>query len=69
MAKRVSTTHENSSGRNTHFQDNYTGATMTRSAFVKKIESGYYANYHIRVIDGIKTPCSNPDRSSRNNLD
>lgn len=69
MIKRVSTTRETPSGRNTQFQDNYTGTSMTLNTFVRKIENGYYDNYHIRLINGIKTPCSNPDRSSRNNLD
>ena len=36
--------------------------------FVKKIEQGVYPNYHIRTIDNIKTPCSNPDGKPGNNL-
>ncbi len=68
MGKRVSVTHEDSNGRNTHFHDNYTGENMTRSQFVKQIENGSYSNYHVREINGIKTPVSNPDSSSRNNL-
>ena len=41
---------------------------MTRSQFVKEIEKGNYENYHIRVINDIKTPVSNPDKSENNNL-
>lgn len=67
--KRVTTTHESSSGRNTKFHDNYTGANMTRNQFVKKIESGEYPKYHVREINGVKTPVSNPDPSKDNNLD
>ncbi len=41
---------------------------MSRSQFVKEIESGNYDNYHVRVINGVKTPVSDPDHSERNNL-
>lgn len=66
--KRVVTTHETESGRNTQFKDTKTGHTMTRAEFVKKIENGTYEDYHVRVIDKVKTPCSNPDKSENNNL-
>ena len=67
--KRVSVTSESPSGRNTIFRDNYKKTNMTRSQFVKKIEGGNYPNYHVRNIGGIKTPVSNPDGKSGNNLD
>ena len=41
---------------------------MARTEFVKKIEDGCYSNYHIRVVNGIKTPASNPDGKDGNNL-
>ena len=41
---------------------------MTRAQFVKEIEQGNYDNYHVRVINDVKTPVSNPDSSSKNNL-
>jgi hypothetical protein len=41
---------------------------MTRPQFVREIEKGEYPDYHIRKIDGIKIPCSNPDKSENNNL-
>ena len=68
MAKRISVTRENSTGRNTNFHDNRTGADMTRAQFVRQINNGNYSDYHVRNINGVATPVSNPDRSSRNNL-
>ena len=66
--KRVSVTQETASGRNQQFHDNYTGADMSRAGFVREIESGNYQNYHVRTINGVKTPVSNPDHSEGNNL-
>ncbi len=66
--KRVTTTQESNSGRNTRFHDNYTGTDMTRSQFVKEIKKGNYSNYHVREINGVKTPVSNPDSKKNNNL-
>lgn len=68
MPKRISVTSESSTGRNQTFHDNYTGADMTRAQFVRQINSGNYENYHVRNINGVATPVSNPDSSSRNNL-
>lgn len=66
--KRISVTDENESGRNEAFHDNSTGRSMSRSALVRSIEGGRYPDYHVRVINGVKTPVSNPDRSEGNNL-
>ncbi|MDQ7008772.1 MAG: hypothetical protein Q9M94_00595 [Candidatus Gracilibacteria bacterium] len=41
---------------------------MARAGFVKQIESGNYGNYHIRKINGVKTPVSNPNYRVNNNL-
>lgn len=68
MVKRITVTSESSTGRNTKFHDNYNGNNMTRAGFVKKIESGDYSHYHIRVLNEVKTPVSNPDKSTSNNL-
>lgn len=68
MPKRISVTHENSTGRNTNFHDNYTGTNMTRAQFVRQINNGNYENYHVRNINGVPTPVSNPDSSRNNNL-
>ncbi len=42
---------------------------MSRAEFVKKIQADDYPGYHIRKINGVKTPVSNPDASINNNLD
>ena len=68
MPKRVSVTKESSTGGNEGFHDNFTGENMTRSQFVNKIKSGAYNNYHVRKINGVDTPVSNPDRKINNNL-
>jgi hypothetical protein len=68
MAKRVSVTNESDSGRNQQFRDNVSGRSMTRAEFVRQIQGGTYDNYHIRIVNGVPTPVSNPDRSDRNNL-
>ena len=67
MPKRVKVTKENSTRRNTHFYDNFTGSSMTKAQFVKQIEAGNYGNYHVREINDVKTPVSNPD-ATRNNV-
>lgn len=67
--KRVSVTKESQSGRNQKFHDNYTNQEMSRAEFVKEIQKGNYENYHVRTINGVKTPVSNPDSSTNNNLD
>lgn len=68
MPKRVTVTKETSSGRNVKFRDNANNKDMTRSQFVKEIQKGNYDSYHVREINGLKTPVSNPDKSSKNNL-
>lgn len=67
--KRVTVTQEDPSGRNERFRDNVTGKEMTRRQFVSSIKSGQYPNYHVRKINGVETPVSNPDKSENNNLD
>lgn len=66
--KRIKVTNESNSGRNQQFHDNYTGDDMTRKQFVDKIRNGDYLNYHVRKINGVDTPVSNPDSSENNNL-
>lgn len=66
--KTVTVTRESATGRNTHFEDRRTGANMTRSQFVKQIECGNYPEYHVRVVNRVKTPASNPDSRRNNNL-
>lgn len=69
MPKRIKVTSENENGRNISFYDNFTHKNMTRKEFVEEIKAGKYDNYHVRNINGIDTPCSNPDKSKNNNLD
>lgn len=59
---------EDPDGRNQTFHDNQTGRNMNRQQFVKSIEKGNYSDYHVRNINNVKTPCSNPDSSKNNNL-
>ncbi len=66
--QRVSVTKESNTGRNLGFHDNYKGSDMTRSEFVREINNGNYENYHVRNINGIPTPVSNPDSTRNNNL-
>lgn len=68
MGKRVTVTQESDSGRNQRFHDNHTGRDMTRPTFVKEIKQGNYPHYHIRIINKVPTPVSNPDSSENNNL-
>jgi hypothetical protein len=68
MPKRVTVTRESDSGRNQRFHDNYTGREMSRDEFVRQIRQGNYDNYHVRKINGVPTPVSNPDNSENNNL-
>lgn len=65
---RIRVTRQSKTGRNTNFKDQTTNRYMNRKTFVKSIESGNYKNYHIRVINGVKTPVSNPDTCKKNNL-
>ena len=69
MGKRITVTQETATGRNVKFHDNATGANMSRAQFVKEIKSGGYENYHVRNVNGVPTPVSNPDHSKNNNLD
>lgn len=69
MAGRLRVTCENNSGRNQRFRDTVTGREMSRQELVRLIEAGEYPRYHIRKVNGVKTPVSNPDSSEENNLD
>lgn len=66
--KRVTVIKESATGRNLSFRDNRTGKVMNRAQFAKKIEYGDYPNHHVRNINGVKTPVSNPDSAVNNNL-
>ena len=36
--------------------------------FVERIRRGEYSDYHVRIVEGVPTPASNPDKSEGNNL-
>lgn len=67
--KRIKVISETDTGRNTKFHDNRTGEDMTRAQFANEIDKGNYDNYHVRKINGLRTPVSNPDGKESNNLD
>jgi hypothetical protein len=66
--KRITVTSESPTGRNQKFHDNFLNKDMSRPDFVKAINNGEYGNFHVRNINGIPTPVSNPDGSTNNNL-
>jgi hypothetical protein len=66
--KVVKVTQESASGRNMFFREPGKSKEMTRAEFVKGIEQGKYPGYHVRKIHGVKTPVSNPDKKTGNNL-
>lgn len=66
--KRITVISESKTGRNTKFLDNNTNTAMTRSKFVKEIKAGEYTGYHVRNVNGVATPVSNPDGKKGNNL-
>lgn len=68
MKKQVTVTRESDTGRNERFHDNLNGNDMSRTEFVRKINQGLYPDYHVRDINDVKTPVSNPDKNRKNNL-
>jgi len=65
---RVKTIKENDTGRNIRFQDIASKKEMTDKGFVRAIKKGDYDGYHIRKINGIDTPVSNPNGRESDNL-
>jgi len=59
---------ESKTGRNIRFKDISTGEIMSRREFVHEIESGLYPDYQIRRINGVKTPKSKPNATTKDNL-
>lgn len=68
MPKRIKVTEESPTGRNERFHDNFANQGYSRSQLVDQIKNGNYENYHIRNINGVDTPVSNPDKNRNNNL-
>jgi len=69
MAKSVRVISESESGRNQKFHDDKSGKNMNSAEFVKEIKKGNFNDYHIRKVNGLATPVSNPDRKESDNLD
>lgn len=65
---KFSVTKESNSGRNEKFHHNYTGKDLTRAQLVKEIAYGKHTDMHVRNINGVKTPATNPDGKKNNNL-
>ena len=61
-------TKETPTGRNEEFTNDKTGEVFSRKEMVESIENGLVGDAHIKTINGIKTPCSNPDGKKGNNL-
>lgn len=68
MFKRLSVAKESEAGRILVFRDNRTRQVEIGRIFADKVLGGNFGGYHIRIINGIPTIVSNPDRSLANNL-
>lgn len=66
--KNIEKIKESSTGRNEKFRNKNTGKEYTAKQLVKEIVDGKVVNAHVRNINGIDTPCSNPDGNKDNNL-
>jgi hypothetical protein len=64
---KITVTHESETGRNTRFDVPGQG-DISRQALVQQIRAGQPADYHLRVINGLATPVSNPNGSDCDNL-
>ena len=70
--KQVKAIEQNSTGRNITFQNTGNHEIMSRQEFVSRIKnpvSVYHKDYVVKVINGIETPVSKPDKFTNNNLD
>ena len=69
MAKhpKITVTSESDSGRNLRF-DTPLGSNVSRQKVVQEIRAGHHEGYHVRVINRLATPVSNPNGSSKDNL-
>ena len=64
---RITVTSESGTGRNLCF-DAPIGENVSRQRMAQEIRAGQHDGYHVRVINGLATPVSNPNRSSKDNL-
>ncbi len=69
MAKKptITVTSESDTGRNLRF-NTPRGENVSRQKLAQEIRAGQHEGYHVRVINRLATPVSNPNRSSKDNL-
>jgi hypothetical protein len=60
---------ESETGRDILYGDLNTYEEYTLPELVQRIEAGLYPNYHLRVINDIQTPVSNPNKIVADNID
>ena len=64
---RITTKLESPTGRNLRFEVPGEG-NLSRQALVQQIRAGEQPGYHVRVINGLATPVSNPNGYDSDNL-
>ena len=65
--RKITVTSETESGRNTRFNVPSQGE-VTRQTLVQQIRAGEHDDYHVRIINGLATPVSNPNGNGDDNL-
>ena len=64
---KITVTSESDSGRNVRF--NVAGqGDVSRRTLVQQIRGGEHEDYHVRIINRLATPVSNPNGSEGDNL-
>ena len=64
---KITVTSESETGRNVRF--NVAGqGVVSRQTLVQQIRGGEHENCHVRIINGLATPVSNPNGNERDNL-
>jgi hypothetical protein len=64
---KITVTSESDTGRNTRFHVPGHGE-IPRQTLVQQIRAGEHEGYHVRVINRVATPVSNPNGNSDDNL-
>ena len=64
---KISVTAESTTGRNLRFNTPIAD-NVSRQKLAQEIRAGVHEGYHVRVINGLATPVSNPNGSSKDNL-
>lgn len=67
--RKLEVTKQSDTGENLRFKDPDTLRYMSKKEAIKAVETGTYSDYHIRTSNGKKYIASNPDKSTKNNLD